>query len=56
MNSEFAAMGTDSPHALLLPQAQTVGDHCDKLAICGLALDVTYGVAEELRGKCRTQE
>ena len=34
--------------ALLLPQTQAVGDHGDELGICGLALDVRHGVAEEL--------
>ena len=36
-----------SPHCLLLPQAQAVGDHGDELGIRGLALDVRHGVAEE---------
>ena len=37
-----------SPHALLLPQAQAVGDHGDELGIRGLALYIRHGVAEKL--------
>ena len=36
-----------SPHCLLLPQTQAVGDHGDELGVRGLALDVRHGVAEE---------
>ena len=36
-----------SPHALLLPQAQAVGNHGDELGICGLAFYVRHGVTEE---------
>ena len=46
--TDFRIISALSPHALLLTEAQTVCYHRDKLAICGLALDVRYGVAEEL--------
>ena len=48
INSEFVAMGADSPYALFLAEAQTVSYHRDEFRVRGFAFDVRHRIAEEL--------